>query len=353
MKSKVLMVGSSLEDMGGIVTVIRNIEQSNISEEYKLIRVETYITGSVLARLKIFISGLFKYLYQILFNRPNIVHIHMSNNGSFYRKSILVLMGKSLGLPIIIHIHAASFEDFYNANFFQKKYCYLILNSVDLLIVLSQEWKKYFSKIVPKKKIEVLYNGVFKMEEEIKRTNLMPACLFLGRLGKRKGTYDLLISIKKLKEKGIKSKFILAGDGEIDEVKTKIREYEIESFVEILGWINSDQKEELLKKVDLLVLPSYNEGLPMAILEGMNFSLPIISTYVGGIPEVINNGENGYLIKPGDIEALTNSLEILINNEKTRSEMGIRNKKLIQNNFDINMIMVDLSNIYVGLVKGN
>jgi glycosyltransferase involved in cell wall biosynthesis len=350
MKSKILVVGSSLKDMGGIVTVIRNIEQSNLTEQYELTRVETYIMGSVLARLHIFLVGLIRYLYQLLWHRPDIVHIHMSNGGSFYRKSIMVMIGKIVRVPIVLHIHAASFDDFYNHNWFQKRYCQFILNSVDLLVVLSQEWKTYFSTIVPHKKIEILYNGVFKMEEQFSRTNATPTCLFLGRLGERKGVYDLLLAIKKLKEKGVESKFLLAGDGEITEVKQRIKDYHIEDMVEVLGWIHVHEKERLLRKADMLVLPSYNEGLPMAILEAMNFSLPVISTYVGGIPELIQHGENGYLIEPGDIEGLAKSLEMLINDQNAIVQMGEKNRKLIHNQFDINMLMNQLSHMYQRLI---
>ncbi|CAN7300187.1 glycosyltransferase family 4 protein [Paenibacillus sp. LjRoot56] len=350
MKSKILVVGSSLKDMGGIVTVIRNIEQSNLTESYELTRVETYITGSVIARLHIFIVGLFRYLYQLLWHRPDIVHIHMSNGGSFYRKSMMVMIGKIVRVPIILHIHAASFDDFYNHNWVQKRYCQFILNRVDLLVVLSQEWKKYFSTIVPHRKIEILYNGVFKMEEQVSRTNSTPTCLFLGRLGERKGVYDLLLAIKNLKEKEVKSKFLLAGDGEITEVKQLLKDYQIEDMVEVLGWINVHEKEELLRKADMLVLPSYHEGLPMAILEAMNFSLPVISTYVGGIPELIQHGENGYLIEPGDIEGLTKSLEILIHDQNTIVTMGEKNRTLIHNQFDINMLMKELSHMYQRLI---
>lgn len=350
MKAKILVVGSSLKDMGGIVTVIRNIEQSNLNEQYELTRVETYITGSVIARLHIFIVGLIRYFYQLLWHRPDVVHIHMSNGGSFYRKSIIVMVGKMVRVSIILHIHAASFDEFYNHNKFQKSYCRYILNSVDTVVVLSQEWKNYFSTIVPSGKIEILYNGVFKMEEPISRNNAIPICLFLGRLGERKGTYDLLLAIRNLREKGVACKFLLAGDGEITEVKQIIQNYGIEDMVDVLGWINVQEKEDLLRSVDMLVLPSYNEGLPMAILEAMNFSLPVISTYVGGIPEVIQHGENGYLIEPGDIQELTKSLEMLLNDKNAIIAMGEKNRALIHQQFDINRLMNELSHLYQRLI---
>jgi len=347
LKKKILVVGSSLQDMGGIVTVIANIEKSIIADMYSLKRVETYISGNLIKRLSIFLSGFINFLFQITFNRPEVVHIHMSNNGSFYRKSIIVLWTRLFRVPSIIHVHASSFEEFYYHNKLQKKYIAYILNTTDKLIVLSNEWKIFFSTILSEKKIEVLNNGVFKIDSEKKVLhNRVPECLFLGRLGERKGTYDLLKSIKELKNRNVQAKFLLAGDGEISKVKRIIDEYNIEDYVEILGWIGKEEKERLFKKVDILVLPSYNEGLPMAILEAMNYSLPIISTKVGGIPEVIKNKENGFIIDPGNIDALTSSLQALITDKDLRYQVGCRNKEVINLRFEMNSLMKILSSIY-------
>lgn len=350
MKPKVLVVGSSLKDMGGIVSVIKNIEDSSISELYPMQRVETYITGSVISRLLIFMRGYLKFWWKLYTFKPDIVHIHMANNGSFYRKSLFLLTaGKLFRKSVILHIHAASFDEFYNQFSLQRKYCHYILNQADKLIVLSETWKDYFATIVPETSIEVLYNGVFVREPFSKKQRHAVNALFMGRLGERKGVYDLLQAIRALKEQGISATFNLAGDGEIDEVKALVEQYGIQEQVRVLGWINGEQKEKLLQEADLLVLPSYNEGLPMAILEAMNCGLPILSTTVGGIPEVITSGHNGLLIEPGNVPDLTSALEYLISDEEARVRMGAYNREIISAKFDIDLLMGRLSGIYDAL----
>ncbi|MEW4272107.1 glycosyltransferase family 4 protein [Priestia megaterium] len=350
-KPKILVIGSSLKDKGGIVTVIKNIEESSINNDYHIKRIETYITGSIIKRVSIFVLALFRLIYSLISFRPNVVHIHMSEKGSFYRKSIILLISKFFNKRVILHIHSASFDEFYHANELQKRFIKFILNKADKLIVLSKQWEKYYSNIVPHTKVAVLYNGVYSVNKKFKRESETPVGLFLGRLGERKGTYDLLDSIKKLKENGVSGKFYFAGDGEIEQVKQLIQEYELNEIVTVLGWVNSTQINDLLKQVDFLVLPSYNEGLPMAILEAMNFGLPIISTYVGGIPEVITNDDNGYLINPGEIDDLTKALTSLIENKDLRIEMGEKNRDIILKRFDIQSLMNDLSNIYSALLR--
>jgi len=201
--------------------------------------------------------------------------------------------------------------------------------------VLSDYWKKFFSNIVPKEKIEIIYNGVNFIDYKYNKCNDDPICLFLGRLGERKGTYDLIKAISILKTKGVYSNFILAGDGEVEQVKKYADTLGVKNNTEFLGWIGKEKKIELLSKADILVLPSYNEGLPMAILEAMNYGLSIVSTYVGGIPEVVTVPENGYLVHPGEVESLANCLEKLIKDHSLRKKIGIENIKKVKEKYNL------------------
>ncbi|WP_340400872.1 glycosyltransferase family 4 protein [Paenibacillus sp. FSL H8-0079] len=347
MKPKVLVIGSSTKDMGGIVSVIVNIENSLIAEQYHLQRIETYITGSVLARLIIFIKGFLQFLVKLVTFKPDMIHIHMSYNGSFYRKALFIFVGRKIfRVPVIVHIHASSFDVFYNRHPLQQKLCKYVLNQVDKLIVLSYTWKSFFSRIVPESKIEVLYNGVFIKEPPVREERQVPRCLFMGRLGKRKGVYDLLLAIQLLKKRGVEAVFTLAGDGEVNEVRALVERYGITEYVEVPGWIRGEEKERLLHHADLLVLPSYHEGLPMAILEAMNEGLPIVSTRVGGIPEVITDELNGFLVEPGDVAEMVHVLERLILDKELRVQMGLNNKELVTSKFNMNSLIENLSSIY-------
>lgn len=159
MKPKVLVIGSSTKDMGGIVSVIVNIENSLIAEQYHLQRIETYITGSVLARLIIFIKGFLQFLVKLVTFKPDMIHIHMSYNGSFYRKALFIFVGRKIfRVPVIVHIHASSFDVFYNRHPLQQKLCKYVLNQVDKLIVLSYTWKSFFpgSCLNPKSKCSIM-----------------------------------------------------------------------------------------------------------------------------------------------------------------------------------------------------
>ncbi len=349
MNYNIVVVGSSLDDKGGIVTVIKNINK-HIDDEFFIKKVDTYTTTkSSFKKLLNFFKGFIHLVYLIIFTKVDIVHIHMSYKGSFYRKSLIIFLCKLFNKKIITHIHGSTFKDFYNAsNKSLKKYIKLILNLSDRVIVLSKEWEKFFSSILEKEeKIFLLYNGVeAKKPIYNKEKKKIVNCVFLGRLGERKGIYDLLKAINLLKNNNLDVFFYLAGDGEIDKVREIIKDNNLEKYVECIGWVDEKQREELLKSSDVMILPSYNEGLPMAILEAMSYGLTIISTPVGGIPEAVQNQKNGYLVKPGNYEQLAQCIQEVIVNDEWRLRVKEINSKKIENEFNVLTLIKKLEDLY-------
>ena len=96
------------------------------------------------------------------------------------------------------------------------------------------------------------------------------------------------------------------GDGEISRVKKIVNEKKLKKYIKVLGWIDKDKKEKYLRECSIFILPSYNEGMPMSIIEAMAYKNAVISTNVGGIPQVIDNNKNGILIEQGDKKQLYN-----------------------------------------------
>lgn len=356
MKGNILVVGSSLKDKGGIVTVIKNI-YGVIGERYNFTHIDTFITtNNTLLKFWYFIMGLVNLLAKLLFSSIDLVHIHMSYKGSFYRKSIVLIICKMFRKPVVIHIHGSTFKKYYDsASLLEKKYISFILNKVNNLIVLSKAWRDFFNNIVKDpKKISIVYNGVsVPQEPPIKVPNKDSKFLFLGRLGERKGIYILLDAIKIFKDKGQKGHFYLAGDGEIENVKKVISDYALDDYVTLVGWVDNEEKYKLLAGSDVLVLPSYNEGLPMSLLEAMSFGLSVVSTPVGGIPELVKHRENGLLVEVGNSNNLADALEELNTNLSWRNEMIHENYYRIKKSFNLNLLIKDIENIYDELIEVN
>ena len=132
----------------------------------------------------------------------------------------------------------------------------------------------------------------------------------VGRLCEQKGQLLLVEAVRQLSEKNIEFELVLAGDGEMrPEIEQLISQYGLQSRVKILGWISSEQVRQELLASRALVLPSFAEGLPVVIMEAMAVRRPVLSTYVAGIPELVIQGENGWLFPAGSVEALVEALE--------------------------------------------
>lgn len=148
-------------------------------------------------------------------------------------------------------------------------------------------------------------------------------------------------------------RILIAGSG---AEETRLREYVkqngLQSNVEFLGWITKEQKPSLLVKADVLVLPSYNEGLPIAILEAMSYALPIISTNVGSIAEAVQEGVNGFLIAPGDINALADSMvKLTVDNELWEKESSM-SRMICEEKFAENVFFENVERVYLDVYRG-
>lgn len=348
MKS-VLMVGVSRSMQGGVASVVNSYYKIGLNNKVNMKYISTLKEGNIIKKLSVFIKAVIKILVTI--NNYDIVHIHMASRGSFLRKSIVVLIANIYRKKVIIHMHGAEFMMFYNdeCNTIMKKYIRYIFKKADKVIALSNQWKNNLEKIVDKNKIVVINNGVIVEEDFLEKDYTEIVLLFLGRVGERKGIFDIIDIMPEIIKECKDVKLLVGGDGEIDELKEKCAQLKIEENVEILGWVNSDEKDILLKRATIFILPSYNEGMPMALLEVMACGISAISSNVGGIPQVIGNGKEGFIINPGDVSALKDRILELIKSENKRKEMGKNARRKMEKEFNLKNIKILLLDIYQSL----
>lgn len=349
---KILVIGPSpTRSKGGMATVIEEIEKDKVlNSKFDIDIYESYIDGNKLSVL--FFSVLSFIKFYVTKSNYDIYHIHAASYGSTFRKGWYVHAAKKWGKKVILHIHGAEYMPFYEKSN-RKEKIVAILKEADEVVALSADWKKKFVETFELKNCVVLENGIDteRLKPAITDVKEHPhTFVSLGRLGERKGTYDLIKAIEQVKLQIPDIKCYLAGDGDIDRCKQIVKQRNLKNNIIIVGWADFDKKLELLKKSSVLVLPSYNEGLPMAILEGMACGKAIISTTVGAIPEVVKE-ENGVLIEPGDIKKLTEAIITYCSDINLTIDTGMKNMKLINEKFSMAAMHDKLKNIYLDLVE--
>lgn len=346
----VLMCGSVLSVKGGMVTVVSNYLGYKDWDGINVYFIPTQINRNKLYLVCFFIWAYIKILFLITTKNIDIAHLHTAERGSFYRKAFLVKTLRFFGVKTIMHHHAAEFEQFYNdLTTSQKKYVKYILEKVDLNIVLGEVFYQSIKNKAPNSNVKILYNAVETYSHNPYNNNAVNV-LFLGVFCKRKGIYDLLHVIKEL-DTQIDSniKFYICGDGEAEKVNALINELSISNRIGYLGWIGKEQKQELFSNVMINVLPSYNEGLPMAVLETMAYGIPNISTNIASIPNVLFDNVNGFLVEPGDRIKLADSIKRLIEDKDLREQFSYNSYQLITDKFSLKNNIESLKQIYKSL----
>lgn len=344
------MCCSTLNTKGGMVSVVKNYLENLQSDDFHVKYIPTHYNTNKLCLILYFFLQFIHILWEVSLHHYDIAHLHVAERGSFWRKTFLANFFRRCGIKVILHHHASEFDDFYDhCSIKNKQRINNALAKVDVNIVLSEKLVAMIKDKQPRANVCVLYNAVntYPTNPYNKEADNI---LFLGRLGHRKGVFDLLLAIKEIDSLiPEKYKFSLCGDKGEKEVNQRIEELNIRHRIKHVGWIDGEQKRSLLESTIINCLPSYNEGLPMTILETMAAGIPNISTNIASIPEVIRNDENGILIKPGDVKGLCDSLLYLIKNEDIRLKFSNSSYNLITTHFSLNSHINQLKKIYHSL----
>jgi glycosyltransferase involved in cell wall biosynthesis len=285
-----------------------------------------------------------------LLPKADIIHLHFSIGASVWRKSILTAIARLFGTPCVLHAHGGEFHEFFpRLPSLLQRWIVRWLKGSQRLIVLSESWKRYYllTFALPEEHVEILPNAIEWPAQVPHRVNKpTTSLLYLGRYQQSKGPLRLVNALRLLPDEVLtKTHLVMAGDGDVESVRREVSAHGLEQRVTVLDWVNAEQRNSLLAGADVFVLPSLNEGLPMSILEAMSWGIPVVTSPVGGIPEVVQDGFNGFLVPPEDIPALANALRRLIEDEPLRLQMGA-NARVSVEHLDIRRYWEKLEGIY-------
>ena len=272
----------------------------------------------------------------------------------FFRKSTIILLLKLFRIPIIIHLHSGEFDIFYKElNPTIQKYVRWIYSLADKTVLLTNGWHNWYKDKINTNESMVIYNGVKdylnKNSEPLKqRKNTI---LFLGRLERKKGIYDLLYAFEKILQITPDTRLIICGDGEMAKCKRLAKKLHIDLQTDFVGWVDEKKKYELLNKSKIYVLPSYFEGLPMGVLEAMSAGMAVITTDAGGTPEAITDKKNGILIKSGSLKQIYENTIFLLQNPDEAERLGKEARKCFLKNFNILKVSKKITEVYYEILK--
>ena len=344
--AKVLVIATSRKTRGGITSVVKAHETGEQWKKYHCRWIETHRDGNSIRKLWYLGTALVEYICLLPFY--DIVHIHLATTQSAKRKKMFFYLAKWLSKKVILHFHPSNekflFEPM-NSKLYRK-----LFSKADLVLVLSEQWRCWIKMALGlSNHIEVLYNPcpIVNRRDDLRKNHI----LFAGTIISRKGYETLIRGFARIAQEHSDWKVIFAGHGEIANAMKIVECCGIQNQVEFLGWVTDKDKEKVFQEASVYCLASDGEGFPMGVLDAWAYGIPCVVTPVGGIPDIVVDGENGLVFSIGDVDGLANKLRMIISDRTLRKNIVLGQDKYVKGAFNINGINRKLEKIYTRLLE--
>lgn len=361
-KTKILIVGAfpppQLNIYGGIVTSCKALLDSPFAREFDLILVDsTQISNPppALAR-RLFLSLLrfMKFLHLLYYSKPSAAIIFTSCGASLLEKGMMARVCRLMGVPALVFPRAGRIMDDFQNSIISRSSSRFAFGGASRILCQGLRWQEFAitefgfvrdnAPIVPNwtATTELLAVGA---QRAYAPNTASVKCLFLGWLEHKKGIMELLVALESLKSSHHFT-LSIAGLGHAeDDVREFIEKHDLNNCVNLLGWVESGDVPALMAVNDVLVLPSWAEGLPNVMIEAMAAGLAVVVSAVGTVPTVVENGKEALLVQPRDVEGLRAALKRLLEDPKLLGSIARSGHELAKREFSVDQASDKLTEI--------
>jgi glycosyltransferase involved in cell wall biosynthesis len=340
---------------GGMFRVADYLIQSQAAEApehaAQLRPLDTRGGGTAWYSLWILLTALAKLLLGRLQGDLAGVHVNMAERLSVLRKGAILMLCRAIGVPAVLHLHAAQLDQFYHSLPAPlRRLTRWIFSLPASVVVLGTASRRFVMEElqVPGGRVEILNNGVPEpvQPRDIFTEGSPRRVLFVGNLSERKGVSDLLEALANPCLRAASLEVTLAGGGDVAGYQAKARQLGIDDFVRFGGWVDQDEVARLMARADVLVLPSYDEGLPLVILEALANGVAVVCTPVGEIASVLHDGVEACFVPPGDVDALAATLHNVLREPGLMDTLGRNGRTLYEQQFCLSRFFSSVARIH-------
>lgn len=365
-KNRILFIGTLPPPVHGSSMVSQQIKDSKLINDVfdcDWVNLSTSRSMDEIGKKKLtkpfrLVCALIRELWLLMMHRYDLCYLAITCHGNgFLKDSLFVLLCKLFGKRIIIHQHNKGM-----ANDVERwPYRWLLPLCYKNVKVILLSWCLYpdIEKVVPIENVVICPNGIkvndnVNLDDNKKKKNEIPKVLFLSNLIESKGVFVLLDALKILKDKGY-SFFCDFVGGETKEIDARyfneeVKKRELAEHVHYRGRKYGEEKETVFKQTDIFTLPTSNDCFPLVLLEAMKYKLPIVSTSIGGIPDIVEDGKNGIISIENDSKFLSEALEKLLIDSSLRIKMGVEGRKRLEEMFTEDMFENRMKEILLGSI---
>ena len=345
--------------MGSIMAYLASMRQDPMGR-FDFKRLETRGGGHIALSPGFLALAVARIWLEASRGRLGVVHLNLAERGSVFRKAVLLAATKLVGGRVLLHLHAAQIMQFHAAMGRPgQSLLQWMFRGADHCVVLGEVWRRWVIDQfgVRPGRISIVYNGVpaTPPAQRTLRGDAPFRLLFVGNLLERKGVKDLLRSFATSALMARDIQLTMAGGGPVDAYRAMAAELGIAERVSFTGWVSQDHARALMVEADALILPAYDEGLPLVILEALASRTPVICTPVGSIPEVLQDRRTALFVTPGDEAGIADAIATLIDQPELGGELSAAGAVLYDRMFTMEAFARSIGSLYAALTprQGN
>lgn len=287
----------------------------------------------------VLLTALAKILWGRLGGRLAGVHVNVAERLSFVRKGTIIAWAHALGLPVVLHLHAQMQRFYHRLPAPLQAVTRWVFGLADVVVVIGPAARRFVTEElkVPAERVEIVINGVpaATQPRRTRQADGVQRVMFLGNLGHRKGVDELLQALARPGFDRERLEVTIAGGGDVEGYRAQTRQLGIADFVRLPGWCDQAQTAALLANTDVLILPSYDEVLPLVILEALANGVAVICTEVGEVPSLLTDGVDTLYVKPGDVDGIAAALQKVLGDAHLRETLEHNGYALYQRQFSL------------------
>ena len=356
----VLVLGPKRSAMSGVSTHVNLLMDSLLADDFELVHFQAGSEGrreGPIGRLLRLFASPFAFAAAIVFRRVSIVHINTAmNRRAYWRDLAYLFVAKALGARTVYQVHGGALpRRFFAGRPALTRFLRWSLGLPDLLVVLARSELEAYREFLPGREVAMLPNAI-----DCRPFSLLPvvSCpaeaplqlVYIGRLAREKGLYEALQGVRLAHELGVDARLVIAGGGpEEARLKRYAHALGMSTRVTFVGPVFGADKVRLLEGAHAMLLPSYAEGLPYALLESMAAGVPVIATAVGAIPDVMTDGIHGLLVPVRDGKAIAEALAALAGDRERISWMSRACRRRVRAAFSIDRLAAEFAAHYAAL----
>ena len=332
---------SDHDDKGGMTEITKMFYQVGLFDNKNIKHFNTFYKWGDSKLVKLFETFVHQlnFIKVLILFRPKIIFVMTSSYMGFFEKCLYCFFARLFGVKSMLN-QVGDFANFYEKSYVKAYFIRFCLKMPNVVVVGSSYWNSYFKSNFHGRKIASIVNPVvsdlFFKSNATKSDKIR--IVTISSIITAKGIIELAGVIKRVCSITDKFVFVIMGRGEkLEWLRNELKSEISSGKVELKGQVSDEEKIIEFSIADIFILLSHNEVIPISMLEAMSASLPILATSVGGIPDIVIEGENGYLFSRMTIEPIVNRI-IKIGNEISKDQlrlMGIKSNSIVKSRYDI------------------